>query len=179
MPALPNARHERFAQGVAAGLTADEAYVKAGYKPNRGNASRMKSDESILARIDEIKEVGTLRAEVSVERVLTELARIGFSDIRKVFTETGALKPVHEWDDDTAASIASVEVVTRPGADVDEDGNRSVEYVHKIKAWDKNSALEKLGKNLKMFIERHAHENPDGSPMKFTFRLDNASGSDG
>lgn len=165
MPALKNAKWERFAQGLAKGLSADEAYEAAGYKPNRGNAARLKANESILARVDDLTEVGALRAEVTVERVLTELGRIGFSDLRRAFTEQGHLRPVHEWDDDLAAAIASVEVVTRPGSDVDENGNRSVEYVHKIKAWDKNSALEKIGKHLKMFVERMAHENPDGSPL--------------
>ena len=38
MPPLPNARHERFAQGLFEGMTANEAFVTAGYKQNRGNA---------------------------------------------------------------------------------------------------------------------------------------------
>lgn len=177
MPALSNARHERFAQALAAGKSADEAYKLAGYRPNRGNASRLKSDESIQARLAELTEVGTLRAEVTVERVLTELARIGFSDLRRAFTEAGALKAPGAWDDELAAAISSVKVVTRPG-EVDADGNRTVEHVHEIKLWDKNSALEKLGKHLKMFVERASLENPDGTPLRFTFALDKANTDD-
>jgi len=159
MPALSNARHERFAQGLARGLSAGEAYVEAGYAPNDGNASRLKGNEKVQARLAELTEAGALRAEVTVERVLSELARIGFSDLRRAFDADGRLRRPEEWDDETAAAISSVEVVTRPA------GGGEVEYVHKLKLWDKNSALEKLGKHLKMFVDRTAHENPDGSPL--------------
>lgn len=36
-------------------------------------------------------------------------------------------------------------------------GEGEVEHVHKIKVWDKNSALEKIAKHLGMFIERVEH----------------------
>ena len=51
---LRNARHERFAQALAAGKTADEAYQDAGYKPDRGNASRLTANDSIRRRVEEI-----------------------------------------------------------------------------------------------------------------------------
>jgi phage terminase small subunit len=35
MPVLSNPKHERFAQELAKGKTADEAYQLAGCKPNR------------------------------------------------------------------------------------------------------------------------------------------------
>jgi phage terminase small subunit len=54
MRPLANQRHERFAQALAEGKTATAAYVLAGYKANDGNASRMKGNERISARIQEI-----------------------------------------------------------------------------------------------------------------------------
>ena len=51
---LKNARHERFAQELAKGATADAAYAAAGYKPNRCNASRLKSKENIFDRVQEL-----------------------------------------------------------------------------------------------------------------------------
>ncbi|MGK9282022.1 terminase small subunit [Sinorhizobium meliloti] len=151
MPVLKNARHEKFAQELAKGKTADEAYASAGYKPDRGNASRLTANDSIKDRVAEIQGKGALKAEATVERVLKELSRIGFSDLRRVFDANGRLLRPEEWDDDTAAAVASVEVVTR------NIGDGEVEHVHKIKVWDKNSALEKLAKHLGMFIERVEH----------------------
>lgn len=52
---LKNARHERFAQELAKGATADAAYTAAGFRPNRGNATRLKLNESIFDRVQEIK----------------------------------------------------------------------------------------------------------------------------
>ena len=43
MPVLKNARHERFVQGVAKGMSATEAYKKAGYKPSGPNAGRLRA----------------------------------------------------------------------------------------------------------------------------------------
>lgn len=43
MPVLSNSRHELFAQGLAIGKSAKQAYIDAGYKPKgaRQNASRL------------------------------------------------------------------------------------------------------------------------------------------
>lgn len=56
MPALPNPRHEAFAQALASGKTADEAYQVAGYSPNRGNATTLKANQSISKRVAELVE---------------------------------------------------------------------------------------------------------------------------
>jgi len=51
---LRNARHERFAQEIGQGKSAEEAYVIAGYLKNSVNASRLKGNERVLKRIEEI-----------------------------------------------------------------------------------------------------------------------------
>jgi phage terminase small subunit len=86
MQPLANQRHERFALALAQGKTATEAYVLAGYKANDGNASRLKGNERISARVQEIVGRAAERAEVSLERALRELAAIAFSNITKAVT---------------------------------------------------------------------------------------------
>jgi len=58
MPALRNERHELFAQAIAAGKSASEAYRAAGYQcaPHkaRGHGHRLRTREDITARIDEL-----------------------------------------------------------------------------------------------------------------------------
>jgi hypothetical protein len=58
MPVLPNARHERFAQNLAAGMTGDAAYEAAGFAPNRHNASRLKTTETVRNRVAELTQCG-------------------------------------------------------------------------------------------------------------------------
>lgn len=113
-------------------------------------ASELLSNGKVAVRVMELQAAHVKRHEVTVDRVIEEMGRIAFSDLRNCLTDAGQLKSPQEWDDDTAAAIGSLEVVTKPG-DVDKDGNRGVEHVHKIKTWDKNSALEKLAKHLGMF----------------------------
>lgn len=45
-----NACHEKFAQTLASGKTADASYKIAGFKPNRQNAARLTTNDDICAR---------------------------------------------------------------------------------------------------------------------------------
>lgn len=76
MPTLPNAKHERFAQELAKGATADEAYQAAGYKPDRGNASRLTANDSVQTRVAEIQERAAVRAEITVADLTKRLLAI-------------------------------------------------------------------------------------------------------
>jgi phage terminase small subunit len=76
MPALENARHERFAQEMAKGKTATEAYASAGYAPNDGNATRLKGNDRIAARIAEIQERAAVRTEITVASITDRLLKI-------------------------------------------------------------------------------------------------------
>ena len=95
------------------------------------------------------------RAEWAIETILRELRRLGLSDIRKLYNEDGSLKLPKDWDAETASAVAGLEV-----DELFEGTGREREQVghtKKVKMWDKVSALEKLGKNLKLFTERHEH----------------------
>ncbi|TBE67438.1 hypothetical protein [Rhizobium ruizarguesonis] len=76
MPVLKNARHEKFAQALAKGRTADEAYEAAGYAANRGNATRLKANESIMKRVQEIAARVSEKAEWSAADRLSALKSI-------------------------------------------------------------------------------------------------------
>lgn len=67
-----------------------------GYKPDRGNASRLAANDSIKTVWPKSK--GALKAEATVERVLKELSGIGFSDLRRVFDANGRLLRPEERD---------------------------------------------------------------------------------
>src|ERR1700745_1465531 len=56
MAALPTPKHETFAQTLARGSSAAEAYVVAGYKENRHNAATLARKQHILTRVAELQE---------------------------------------------------------------------------------------------------------------------------
>lgn len=76
MAALKNTRHERFAQELAKGETADAAYELAGFKANRGNATRLKANESLVARVAEIQSKAAARTEITVAGITDRLLKI-------------------------------------------------------------------------------------------------------
>ncbi len=73
MPPLPNPRHERFAQALFKGQTADAAYEIAGYKPNDGNRIRLKGNERVKARLAGLQAAAAKACEVTVQNLLNEL----------------------------------------------------------------------------------------------------------
>lgn len=73
MSVLSNPRHESFAQALAKGKTADEAYALAGYRPHRSNASRMSANDNVRARLEELQGKAAKKVEVTVESLAAEL----------------------------------------------------------------------------------------------------------
>lgn len=188
MPVLPNPRHEAFCQALAKGKTADEAYALAGFKPNRGNASTLKQKQSIQKRVAEllewtatVEQKATERAieklSITKERVLAELAKIGFSDIRKAIKWHGQLETEEDNPDGgdvlVIRNIVSNHVQLVSSEDLDDDTAAAIAEVSqnatggiKIKMYDKKGALVDIGKHLGMFVEKHEHSGPDGGPIQ-------------
>jgi phage terminase small subunit len=108
--------------------------------------------EEIARRVEmELNAIG-----VHSRQVLIELARVGFSDIRKIFNPDGTLKPIKEIDDDTAAALARIERLERyvgRGEDRFLAGRST-----KVRLFDKVKALEILAKHLKLFGEEKEAE---------------------
>lgn len=73
MPVLKNQRHEAFARALAKGKTTDDAYISAGYKPNRGNAARLKANEDIRGRVAELLSKAAERTVTTVEDIARQL----------------------------------------------------------------------------------------------------------
>lgn len=170
MPVLSNARHELFAQSIAEGKTATEAYVLAGYKDDDGNACKMAARPEVQARIQEITGAAAEKVGVTCEAVLGELAKIGFSNMLDYIQIDGDGRPYTDFSAltrDQAAAIQEVNVETIPGSVGSEDspGRPEVTKV-RFKLSDKRAALVDLGKHLGMFKERIEHTGKDGGPIQ-------------
>ncbi len=114
--------------------------------------SRLLTNVNVIAYIQDGKEKLKNKMEISQERVLQEIARIAFGDIRKLYNESGGLKNIQDLDDDTAAIITSIESTEEfdgYGQDREQIG-----YTKKVKTVDKTKALDMLGKYFGMFKEK-------------------------
>ncbi len=83
MPVLRNAKYEAFAQAVAKGKTATEAYEEAGFKPHRQNAARLMTNDDIRKRVEEIKSRVAEKAEWSSAARLRMLGIIAKRNLLK------------------------------------------------------------------------------------------------
>ena len=87
--------------------------------------------------------------ELTIERVRRETARIAFFDPRKMFAPDGRPLAITELDDDTAAVITGLDVLEEyEGSGQD---RVLVGHVKKYKIADKNTALDRAAKILKMY----------------------------
>ncbi|WP_453977332.1 terminase small subunit [Brevundimonas sp. Marseille-Q4549] len=76
MPVLSNAKHERFAQGIAKGLSQTDAYTEAGYKGDRTAASRLSTNVNISKRVAELQGKAAVRTEITVASITERLLAI-------------------------------------------------------------------------------------------------------
>ncbi len=135
-------RRARFAQEYAKDLNATAAAIRAGYAPKAAHVtgSRLLSDAKVRAEIDALLAKVATANQISVERTMQEIARIAYSDPRKMYREDGSMKPMHEMDDDTAAAIAGVESEELFAGRGEE--RVAIGFTRKVKRWDKARALD-------------------------------------
>lgn len=150
-----NPKQVRFVEEYLIDLNASAAALRAGYKhPDIGR--RLVTKSHVSEAIAEAQEERSKRTRIKADNVLVELARLAFSDVRKLFDEQGDLVPMRELDDDTAASIAGIEVT-----EIVSGGQGFLTRVKKVRRWDKPKALELLGKHLKMWTDKKEHSVPE------------------
>lgn len=142
-PSELNARQATFVREYLIDLNATAAYKRAGYSGSgrvaENAASRLLGNVGVASAIKNAMDSRASKLEITAERVLQEVARIAFFDVRKVYDAAGNLKPPADWDDDTAAAMAGIDVTeefTGRGED-----RQSAGFTKKVKSWDKVSAL--------------------------------------
>ncbi|QEH97297.1 terminase small subunit [Gluconobacter thailandicus] len=146
-------KQARFVEEYLVDLNATQAALRAGYSQKTAakiGSENLKKPE-IQNAISEAQGRRSERTEITQDRVLQELAKLGFGDIRAIFSENGSLKRPTDMDEDAAARISSIEVVVKP---VPGTQGQEVEHVAKIKLWDKLGALTQLGRHLGLFTDK-------------------------
>lgn len=132
MATLGNAKHERFAQELASGKTADESYQLAGFVANRHNAAALARKEHIKTRVSELL---AEREQIHGQATAQAIERAGL-------TKEWVITRLRE---NAERALQAIPVL-------DSDGEPTGEY--KYEGSVANRALELLGKELGMFIER-------------------------
>ena len=158
------------------------AYIRAGYskKGARAGAARLLANGNIQAELQKQKNKRSKRTGITADRVLEELARIGFANMKDLagwgsrpITEKdddgnekviGSIPFVHffcseNMEDEHSASISEVKVThTQSGSTIS------------MKTHDKIRALEKLALHTGV-LKEGADGEDDATPIKASFTI--------
>ena len=140
------AKQTRFVAEYRKDLNATQAAIRAGYHPKY--AAGLLANPSIRAAIAAQQAPVLVKLGLTSERTLEEIRRIAYADPRQMF-DGNNLKPISEMDDETAACVASFEVVIKNA----QAGDGHTDTIHKLKQWDKLKALEMAAKHLGLLVE--------------------------
>lgn len=175
-------RQQCFVDEYLIDLNATRAAMRAGYSEKTAEqlGYQLLQKASVAHAIQESMDKRSQRTKITADKVLSELAKIGFSDIRKAvrwhsqatiaaidsdedmeaLADEGALRfavanqveliSSVEIDDDTAASIAEI--------------SQSSTGALKVKLYDKRAALVDIGRHLGMFTDKIEHSGQIGMP---------------
>ena len=148
----------RFVDEYLVDLNASGAARRAGYsvktadKIGYENLRKPEIASAVEAKRKELAgDLGITR-----ERVLREMAKIAFSDLRDLYKEDGTLKHPHEWPEGAAGAVAGMEFETTRVGLPTEEGVVTRTTVAKVKIWDKGKQLENLLKHLGMAEDKPA-----------------------
>jgi hypothetical protein len=108
-----NKKQQLFVREYLVDLNAAAAAIRAGYSKRtaRQHANRLMTNVYISAEIQKATAARMQRLEITADRVIQELGRLAFFDVRNLFETDGSLLPLHKLNRDTAAGIAGFELV--------------------------------------------------------------------
>lgn len=161
------AKQRAFVREYLIDLNATQAAVRAGYsvKTAASQGERLLRNVEIDRAVSAAMDLRAKRTEITSDRVMQELAKIGFADIRKAVTWQTSL--ITEEDNPDGGDVAVVKnIVTNnvqlvASEDIDDDTAAAIAEISqnaqgglKIKLHDKRAALVDMGRHLGMFKDK-------------------------
>lgn len=161
------AKQRAFVREYLIDLNATQAAIRAGYSADTAKqiGSENLSKPDVAAAIQAAMDSRAERTDITADRVLKELAKIGFADIRKAIRWQGTLV-TEEDNPDGGDTLVIKSVVTNnvqlvSSDDIDEETAAAISEISqnstggiKLKLHDKRAALVDIGKHLGMFTDR-------------------------
>lgn len=160
-------RRKRFCELYDIYDNGAKAAFEAGFATDQNSARfaarKLLRDPAIQDYLTELREDWYNRVGVTKERILSELALIGFSDVADFahWNQGGVdFKDASQVDENKRRAIKEMKYQFSDGA-----GHVS------IKLHDKIQALEKMGRHLGLFADRVEHTGKDGNPIEAEFKV--------
>ncbi|NTF54409.1 terminase small subunit [Agrobacterium rhizogenes] len=150
-----SAKQARFVQEYLIDLNATQAAIRAGYSAKTATvqASRLLTNVNVQAELSKKQSKIAERFEITKERIIDELAKIGFANMLDYMRAGPDGDPHLDFSRLTRDQAAALsEVTVEDFTDGRGEDAREVRRI-KFKLHDKKGALVDLGKHLGMFKE--------------------------
>jgi phage terminase small subunit len=153
-----NDNQKRFVEEYLVDLNATQAAIRAGYSERTGysQGQRLLKNVEIQSAIQKAMNERSERTEITQDRVLQELAKVGFANIKDYLSFKTALTTVG-YDDKGQRIVDYAHIVELK--DSDEIDGAVISEVSlkdgalKFKLHDKMKALQDIGRHLGMFTD--------------------------
>lgn len=178
MPKPLDAREARFVDEYLIDLDPKRAAIAAGYSPSMAASkayqwvSDGKAKPHVFEAVQKAMDRRSKRTEITADRVLSELAKIGFADLRKAVTWRANVTGMVEGEDGEQRLAVTNEIQIVDSDKLDDDTAAALSEISqtaqgglKIKLHDKRGALEAMGRHLGMFRDKVEHSGPDGGNL--------------
>ena len=155
-------RQENFCKYYVQFGVAAEAYRKA-YpastkwkdKTVHERASVLLKNNKVATRVKELQTKAAKKHDVTVERILKELADIMYFNPQDLYDEKGNLKKINDLPPEIAKVIAEIRVTDYHG--------KTPRTITNVKVYSKLDAIDKLAKHLGFYLRDNEQKKPEGS----------------
>lgn len=164
-------KQSRFVREYLIDLNAKQAAIRAGYSARSAEVegSRLLKNAKVIAALARERKAISTRTGITPERVLNELAKFGFADIRKVIKWRANVTQMDEDEDGEPVLRTTNEVVLVDSDKIDADTAAAITEIAqtkdgalKVKLVDKRAALVDIGRHLGMFKTGTAPSDESG-----------------
>jgi phage terminase small subunit len=171
MPKLNNERHERFCQGLAAGMNQTQAYIAAGFRSQPGagaaqSASRLRRNPVVAARVLELGRIQDMSRYALQEKIEREVLSGTVELVRGVVVTRELVRArLLEIVERSMQHRPVLDSAGREQVMQTPSGELKAAYCYEPKA--AIAALHLLGKEAGMFGARHPSGPGPGEPGDF------------
>lgn len=153
-------KRELFCHEYLIDLNATAAAVRSGFseKTAAQQGYQLLRDPDVKKRIDELRARNAAEIGITPAMVILHLWEIASFDPGCIYDEKGELKNIHDMPANARRNIASVEVLEVEEFNQSSRQMEKVGEIKKVKRWDRQKALDSLGRHLAMFTDKTKHE---------------------
>ena len=149
-------KQSKFVKEYLVDLNATQAAIRAGYSKKTAQeiGSENLTKPIIQEEIQKEQQRHAEKTDITIEKVLNEYAKIGFSDLTEILNFEKGYMSLADFNKLTSSQRACFKKIEFKTEYKMVDGDPAPVYNVKFELYDKQHALDMIGKHLGMFVDK-------------------------